>query len=173
MVWPGLAEAGRALALARIAAETAAPNAELLLARARANYSTATDLADLLVRRGGMDFRTAHHVAGAVVRALMDRGLGADRATAAIVDEAAMLVAGRAAGLAEAEVTDALDPARSVAARNVRGGPSPAEVRRMAAEMREQLRDDEARVASWRSGMRAAAAQRRAEVESLARATDG
>jgi hypothetical protein len=43
----------------------------------------------------------------------------------------------------------------------------------MAAEMREQLRDDEARVASWRSGMRAAAAQRRAEVESLARATDG
>ena len=42
MVWGGLVETGRALALARIIAGTAEPRADLLLARARANYSTAT-----------------------------------------------------------------------------------------------------------------------------------
>src|SRR4051794_16941712 len=36
LVWGGLVETGRALALARIVAQTAEPRAELLLARARA-----------------------------------------------------------------------------------------------------------------------------------------
>lgn len=40
MIWPGLQEAICALALARIAAETATPNAALLLERAKQNYST-------------------------------------------------------------------------------------------------------------------------------------
>ena len=168
MIWPGLQEALRALALARIAAETATPNAKLLLERAAQNYSTATDLADLLVRRGNMDFRTAHHVAGAVVRILMDRGLGADRATAAMVDQASQEVAGRPAGLSEAEVMQALDPTQSVAARNVLGGPAPDEVRRMAQRMAARLAADEARMAGWRAGIARAADARRKAVEALA-----
>ncbi len=168
MVWPGLQEALRALALARIAAETATPNAALLLERAKQNYSTATDLADLLVRGGNMDFRTAHHVAGAVVRKLMDRGLGADRATVALVDEAAREVAGRAAGLSEAEIMRALDPAQSVAARSVTGGPAPTEVRRMIGRMEARLAADEARVSEWRTRIEAATERRRAEVARLA-----
>ena len=168
MIWPGLQEALRALVLARIAADTASPNATLLLERAKQNYSTATDLADLLVRRGNMDFRTAHHVAGAVVRILMDRGLGADKATAAMVDEASQQVAGRVAGLMEAEVMQALDPTQSVAARNVTGGPAPTEVRRMAKRMAARLAEDEARVAAWRDGIAKAAARRRKAVEALA-----
>jgi len=168
MIWPGLQEALRALVLARIAADTATPNAKMLLERAAQNYSTATDLADLLVRRGNMDFRTAHHVAGAVVRILMDRGLGADKATAAMVDQASQDVAGRPAGLSEAEVTQALDPTQSVAARTVTGGPAPNEVRRMAKRMAARLAQDAARVAGWRSAIAAAAARRRQAVEALA-----
>lgn len=168
MIWPGLQEALRALALARIAADTATPNAKLLLERAAQNYSTATDLADLLVRRGNMDFRTAHHVAGAVVRILMDRGLGADKATVAMVDQASQEVAGRPAGLSEAEVMQALDPTQSVAARNILGGPAPVEVRRMAARMSARLGDDQARVAGWRAAIASAAAARRKAVAALA-----
>jgi argininosuccinate lyase len=166
-VWPGLTETRRALALARIAAGTAEPNAPLLLTRARANFSTATDLADLLVRRGGMDFRTAHHVAGAVVRVLMDRGLGAHEATPEMVDAAAQEETGRPAGLTAGEVAEALDPVRSVASRAIPGGPAPAEVRRMAAAMRARIARDEAQSAAWRGRIAAAAEARRSAVQAL------
>ncbi|MBR0662881.1 argininosuccinate lyase [Roseomonas hellenica] len=168
MIWPALAEARRALALAGIAAATVTPKADLLLARARANFSTATDLADALVRRAGLDFRTAHHVAGAVVRHLMDAGLQAHEATVAMVDAAAQEVAGRAAGLDAETVAEALDPVRSVAARKVTGGTAPAEVRRMAARMAESLARDEALTAGWRAGIAAAEVERGAAVRALA-----
>src|SRR5262249_60839895 len=108
-----------------------APQRGPAAARARANHSTATDLADLLVREGGMDFRTAHHVAGAVVRKLMDAGLGAHQATLALVDEACNEVAGRPARLTADQVAAALDPVRSVEARTIPGGTAPVEVKRM------------------------------------------
>jgi argininosuccinate lyase len=168
MVWPALAEAERALALARIAAATARPNEELLLARARANFSTATDLADALVRGAAMDFRTAHHVAGAVVRRLMDAGLGAHQADAALVDEAAMEVAGRKAGLPDDVVARALDPVRGVAARDIVGGPAPVEVRRMAAAMEVARLADAARLEGFRARLAGAAGEREAGLRGLA-----
>ncbi|MFM8680167.1 MAG: argininosuccinate lyase [Alphaproteobacteria bacterium] len=168
MVWPALAEAERALALARIAAATAKPSEERLLARARANFSTATDLADALVRGAAMDFRTAHHVAGAVVRRLMDAGLGAHQADAALVDAAAMEVAGRAVGLPDDVVAWALDPVRGVAARDVVGGPAPAETRRMAGAMEASRRAEAARLASFEAGLAAAASERAAGLRVLA-----
>lgn len=121
---------------------------------------TATDLADLLVRRGAMDFRTAHHVAGAVVRMLMDCGLGAHEATLEMVEAATQQEAGRASGLTATEVAEALDLVRSVASRQVTGGPAPAEVRRMAAVMTAVLEDDEAMAAGWRAKLAVAAAAR-------------
>jgi argininosuccinate lyase len=168
-VWGGLAEAQRALALARIAASTVEPKAELSLARARANHSTATDLADLLVRSGGMDFRTAHHVAGAVVRRLMDAGLGAHEATLALVDDASIEVAGKATGLSAEAVTEALDPVRSVAARTIPGGTAPSEVRRMVGVLRERLGDDEAKRTGWTAKVDEAVHRRQAAVEALAK----
>ncbi|RVT97773.1 argininosuccinate lyase [Rhodovarius crocodyli] len=168
MVWGGLTEALRALALARIIAAGAEPKADLLLARARANYSTATDLADLLVRHGGMDFRTAHHVAGAVVRRLMDAGLGAHEATLALVEEASIEVAGHKAGLSAGQVAEALDPTRCVMTRTTLGGPAPAEVRRMAAAMHAALATEHAQVAGWRAHVAAAAETRSRAMRTLA-----
>lgn len=170
MVWTGFTETRQALALARIAAESVEPETTLLLERARRNYSTATDLADALVREADMDFRTAHHVAGAVVRMLMDRGLGADEATPAMLDEAAQAVAGRKAGLSADRLAAALDPVRAVAARTLPGGTAPSEVRRMAQSLQAGLAADRTRVAAWRDGLAAAARQRRAAVEALAAA---
>jgi argininosuccinate lyase len=169
MVWGGLAEAQRALALATIAARTAEPEAPLLLDRVRRNYSTATELADALVRDANMDFRTAHHVAGGVVRMLMDRGLGAHEATQAMVEEVCQQVAGRAAGLSAAQLAQALDPTQAVAARTLPGGTAPSEVRRMVAAMQAALQADGQRAAGWRAQLAAAAAARHAAVEALAR----
>ncbi|MBM3628090.1 MAG: argininosuccinate lyase [Alphaproteobacteria bacterium] len=168
MAWPALVEAERALALAQIAAASARPSEELLLARARANFSTATDLADALVRGAAMDFRTAHHVAGAVVRRLMDAGLGAHQADAALVDAAAMEVAGRKAGLPDDVVARALDPVRGVAARDVLGGPAPVEVRRMAASMEAARLVDAARFDGFRDRLAGAAGERTAALRALA-----
>ncbi|MBM3480850.1 MAG: hypothetical protein FJX69_16810 [Alphaproteobacteria bacterium] len=168
MAWPALVEAERALALAQIAAASAQPSEELLLARARANFSTATDLADALVRGAAMDFRTAHHVAGAVVRRLMDAGLGAHQADAALVDAAAMEVAGRKAGLPDDVVARALDPVRGVAARDVLGGPAPVEVRRMAASMEAARLVDAARFDGFRDRLAGAAGERTAALRALA-----
>jgi argininosuccinate lyase len=168
MVWGGLAEAQRALALATIAARTAEPEAERLLDRARQNYSTATDLADMLVRDAGMDFRTAHHVAGGVVRMLMDRGLGAHEATPAMVDAASQDVAGRAAGLREAQLAQALDPTQAVASRTLPGGTAPAEVRRMVQAMQASLAQDVSRTRGWRKQLADAASLRGGAVEALA-----
>lgn len=169
MIWLGLAEAQRALALAGIAAATVEPKVELLLDRARKNFSTATDLADALVRHAEMDFRTAHHVAGAVVRRLMDAGLRADEADVALVDAACLEVAGRKAGLSAAIVAEALDPVRGVAARTITGGTAPGEVRRMAARMAARLAEDEARVAGWQARLAGA----RAGCETALRALAG
>ncbi len=168
MIWPGLAEAERALSLAGIAAATAEPNRALLLARARANFSTATDLADALVRKADMDFRTAHHVAGAVVQRLMAAGKGAHEATVEIVEAASMEVAGRGAGLDAATIAAALDPGQSVAARTIAGGTAPDQVRRMVARMTAALDDDAKQLARWRDGLATAEAERHAGVRALA-----
>lgn len=168
LIWPGLAEAQRAVALAGIAAATVQPRRELLLERARANFSTATDLADTLVRFARMDFRTAHHVAGAVVRKLMEAGLRADEADLSHVELASLEVARRPSGLTSEQVSAALDPVRGVAARTIPGGTAPSEVRRMAARMAVRLEADEALVASWRAKIVAAEARRAAELRSFA-----
>ena len=167
LIWPGLAEAGRAVTLARIAVEAVEPAAELLLDRARANYSTATELADLLVRDAGQDFRTAHHVAGAVVRRLMDAGLGAHQATLATVDEASQEVAGTASGLSAIAVEAALDPARAVRGRTVQGGTAPAAMADTVARLRTALAADQQWTQDRRTALAQAAAAREAAVKSL------
>lgn len=83
--------------------------------------STATDLADHLVTRYGLPFRTAHAV---VARAVRDGEI-----TLASLDRASgELGAGSlsARGLSGQEIAGALDPVRSVMARDLPGGPAPA-----------------------------------------------
>ncbi|MES2712488.1 MAG: argininosuccinate lyase [Pseudomonadota bacterium] len=168
MIWTGLVEAQRAIALASIAAATVQPRRELLLERTRGNFSTATDLADALVRFADMDFRTAHHLAGAVVRRLMDAGLQAHEAELAMVESASLAVAGRPTGLTAEQIAAALDPELGVAARTIAGGTAPGEVRRMASRMSLRLESDEILVASWRAKVAEAEGRRMAALRSLA-----
>ncbi|BDB28321.1 argininosuccinate lyase [Cupriavidus sp. TA19] len=145
--WEAGDECLRCLSLLRLVIDTATPQQTGMLTRASRDFSTATDLADALVRDAAMSFRQAHHVVGAVVRDALDQHLPASEISAAMVDEAAMRVAGRPAGLDAAAVARCLDPRQGVAARMAAGGPAPALVRanvtaqRAATTQAQQARD--------------------------------
>ena len=92
----------------------------------------ATDLAEHLVREKGLPFRRAHEVVGTLVRAAESRGVSLRAFPAA--DLAAIDPA-----LDPAALTS-LDPDRAVAARNLIGGPAPAQVKERVAELESELR---------------------------------
>jgi argininosuccinate lyase len=91
----------------------------------------ATDLAEELVR-GGLPFRSAHEIVGKLVRAAEEGGvsLRALDAKALTAIDAKLTPA----------VMQALDPARAVAARTVKGGPAPENVRRELAALEAELK---------------------------------
>jgi argininosuccinate lyase len=92
----------------------------------------ATDLAEHLVREKGLPFRHAHEVVGALVRAAESRGLPLHAFPVAEL--------GRIAPELDAAALAALDPTRAVAARNLPGGPAPAQVLARVAELEAELR---------------------------------
>lgn len=172
--WNAYEDASACAVLLDLVLGTVQPKVELMLERARTDFCTATDLADALVRHAGMSFRQAHHVVGRVVRETVDRGLRADQIGAALVDEVSRAVVGRPAGLSDAVLKEALDPARSVAARTTTGGPAPQEVRRMAHEGLRQLAAEERAWARRRKVIDAAKARLDSEVRrALAGRPDG
>jgi argininosuccinate lyase len=124
-VWEAGEETLRCLSLFDLIIATARPNAALMKRRVTEDFASATDLADLMVREADLSFREAHHVVGGVVRAAMDAGLAADGITTGMVDAAAQDQLGRSLGLPADRVRESLDPAASVAARLVPGGPAP------------------------------------------------
>jgi argininosuccinate lyase len=110
------------------------------------HWSTATDLAGALVRERDLPWRTAHQIVGILVRLAEERGLGPDAVTPALLDEAAVLYHGQAAGLDQAAIRAALDPGRFIAARTLQGGPAPSEALRQADLFQRDLARDEADV---------------------------
>jgi len=70
-----------------------------------------------------------------------------DLITPALLDEAAMLYHGQKAGLDQAQIREALDPGRFIAARTIRGGPAPSESLRQADHFAQGLAADEQTVA--------------------------
>ncbi len=124
--------------------------------RVTEDFASATDLADLMVREAGLSFREAHHVVGAVVRAAMDAGLSADGITPDMVDEAAQAQIGRPLGLSGEAVRGSLDPAASVAARTLPGGPAPEAVARAVEAAQRRLETRRAALVARRTGLQAA-----------------
>jgi argininosuccinate lyase len=112
------------------------------------HWSTCTDLAGALVRERDLPWRTAHQIVGILVRIAEERGLGPADVTPALLDEAAKLYHEQPAGLDAKQIRDALDPARFIRSRTLRGGPAPAESMRQADHFAEGLAADEARVAA-------------------------
>jgi argininosuccinate lyase len=111
------------------------------------HWATATDLAGALVRERDLPWRTAHQIVGILVRLAEERGIGPAGVTPALLDEAAVLYHEQPAGLSADQIRTALDPARFVAVRTLRGGPAPAESLRQADLLAAGLAADEAAAA--------------------------
>jgi argininosuccinate lyase len=155
-VWEAGEEVLRCLSLFDLVVATARPNAALMIRRVTEDFASATDLADLMVRDADLSFREAHHVVGAVVRAAMDSGLAADGITTEMVDIAARDQLGRPLGLSAEHVGRSLDPAASIAARTLPGGPAPEAVARSVEAAQARLEARRAALAEKRSRLQKA-----------------
>ncbi|UHA74241.1 argininosuccinate lyase [Paenibacillus sp. 481] len=132
-------------------------NREKLLARAESSFATVTELADTIVRKEGLSFRTAHTIVSRVVQqAARSDGHAPQGAnsgehvdgqvqhiTIRLLNEAAQDLIGRPLALSEAEVIEALQPARFIAVRALIGGPNKDEMTRALAEQTTRLANSE------------------------------
>jgi argininosuccinate lyase len=105
--------------------------------------SMTTELADMLVRKHDLSFRQAHNVVGKAVATVVETG-AEHSITASLVNQIAEELLGLSMNVAEAEVAQALDPKTNVEVRSTRGGPAPAEVRRMIEQRGKWLTDSQA-----------------------------
>ena len=131
------------------------------------HWATATDLAGALVRARDLPWRTAHQIVGILVRLAEARGLGPGDVTPALLDEAARAYHGVPAGLDAAQIRAALDPARFVAARTVRGGPAPSESLRQAQLFEQALVADEQTTVAIEARLAEAARKLEAAVDTI------
>jgi argininosuccinate lyase len=95
------------------------------------NFITATELADLIVKEKGIPFRTAHRIVGALVSEAINAGKRPAEINAEFVDEISKKVIGKPLNIKGEKIKRALLPFEAVATKNVTGGPSPTEVKRM------------------------------------------
>ena len=87
--------------------------------------------------------------------------------TPALLDEAAGLYHGQKAGLDQAQIREALDPGRFIAARTIRGGPAPAESLRQADHFTQGLVADEQTVAGIKQRLADAARKLEAAIDTI------
>lgn len=166
--WECADECLRSLDLLTLIVGAAEPRREDMLRRARDDFSCATDLADTLVRRSGISFRQAHYIVGAAVRQALDAGLPASAIDTGMIDAAAQSQLGRPMSLPAGIVRDCLDPAASVAARSIPGGPAPSAVMESIAGQRQDLIEAEQAVQAEQAKVTAAKAQLQRETADLA-----
>jgi argininosuccinate lyase len=98
-------------------------------------FMTATELADTIVHITGIPFRTAHHIVAAVAKTGKTPTLAhLDKISLNIISEKLS-----SKGLSEKDVKEALDPMQNIKKRKVKGGPSPKETKRQAAQLQKQV----------------------------------
>ncbi len=154
--WETVDAVTEASAVAAGAVATADWNEDVLAAEAGVGFSTATGVADLLAARG-LPFRTAHEI---VAIAAEDGGEydAIEAATRSVLDEPLD------AHVDPAAVREALDPARSVASRDSRGGPAPDAVTAQLEVAADSIAADESALAERTDSLQSAHEALRGEV---------
>ncbi len=94
-------------------------------------FSTTTELANLLVKNYNVSFRTSHKIVGALVKTLLDKEMSLSDATPVMLQKVAKDLVGLNLQVKEADIQASIDPVKFVESHKVKGGPSPAEVKRM------------------------------------------
>jgi len=145
-LWRGISLTRGAVRIMTGAVSSAKFKTDRLEAASGAGFSTATELADSLVRKTKIPFRTAHQIVGALAAK-------SERPTIQDLDEAAERIAKfrpSERGFGEIELKRALEPKENVALRSRIGGPAPAETRRMAADRKRRIEENERLVAEMK-----------------------
>jgi len=111
--------------------ESAEFNTERMKAACVGGFLEATDAAEYLVRKG-LPFRKAHEIAALIVRDCVESGKKT-------IAECTIEELKKHSELFEGDIFKVLDPTSCVKARNLVGGPAPAEVRRQIKNLRRRL----------------------------------
>jgi argininosuccinate lyase len=119
------------------------PQRELMRERAAWGFSSVTALAEAIQTQKNLSYRTAHRVVARSVLLAVEHGRDATGIDQALLDQAAQEMIGTKLGLDPKTIAECLDPRRFVDQHKVTGATAPSEVRRMAAERRQRLADDE------------------------------
>lgn len=129
-------------------------NPDRTLETVNADYSTMTELADALLRGSAVPFRIGYNFASAVTTYGRANGKTPTQISYAEYTKIYQDVNdGARLPLTEEQLQDAIDPRKMVANRRGRGGPQPAEVRRMLSEHQTRLAADREWVAGERQNM--------------------
>ncbi len=95
-------------------------------------FLTATELANMLVRNYKVPFRSSHKIVGIVVKTLIEQGKSFLEATPELIAESSKHVLGHAVTVKPEEIYISINPLSVVDSYQVKGGPAPKEVERMA-----------------------------------------
>ena len=107
--------------------------------KALKSFVAATELANLLVRKYNIPFRSAHRIVGALVKSLIETKMTFADATPKMLAKAAEDSTGIKLNVKTEDIKALADPLRLVEACKVKGGPAPAEVKRMLCEREKQV----------------------------------
>jgi argininosuccinate lyase len=144
-------------------------NTGRLAAELAAGYTQATDLTEFIVQTCGVDYRSAYVVVGKTVREASRRGIAGKDITGAMLDEAAQAETGRSWGLADVDLTEALDARAIVATRVGVGGAAPSAVRPMIAQCEQRAADIQRSIDERRQRLEQAERQLLADAAGTAR----
>jgi argininosuccinate lyase len=98
--------------------ESASWNTGRMARSCEGGFMNATDVAEYLVKKG-MPFRSAHEVSAKIVRACIEKKRNIEDMTLADLRAAS--------GLFESDIFERITPEACVGARNIPGGPAPAQ----------------------------------------------
>ncbi|MPM82285.1 Argininosuccinate lyase [bioreactor metagenome] len=106
-------------------------NEEQCLKLAREGFSTMTELADDMVRLKGISFTMAHKIVAKLAAVAAEKNIPCEHIAPQLVDDISMELFGKKLDFTGEELKRAIDPLENVKSRNILGGPSFEEIRRM------------------------------------------
>lgn len=170
--WRAYDEVTTALPLMTETLETLTINKERMLQQAGACWDTATDLAGAIVRECNLPWRFGHQITGVVVRMAIDEGRKPQEVDSAFVDRAAEVIMGKPLHIDEDVIRRAMDPAHSVLAHNMPGGPAPQRMREELAIHHKKLESDVAWTAESRRKLETASQKLEAAIDAIMEAKE-
>ncbi len=94
-------------------------------------FSTTTELANVLVKKYNVPFRTSHKIVGSLVKTLLDKEMTLADLTPEVLQKAAKDSAGLTLKVKLEDIKESVDPKKFVESHKAKGGPAPAEAKRM------------------------------------------